>query len=57
MFLLERIIEQIYYLANLQVGSLPEYKTESFFVNTSPDFPKIITFFMFLEFWSSYFQG
>ena len=42
MFLVEKIIERFYYLANLQVESLPLYKPESSFVNISPDFPKII---------------
>ena len=37
-------------------ASTPLYKPESSFANTFQDFPKTVTF-MFLKFWSSYFQG
>ena len=49
--------EGVYYLVNLQVKSLPLWKPMSSFENTFPDFPKTITFFMFLKFCSSYFRG
>ena len=42
-------MEGVYYLANLQVESL--YKPDKSFANIFPDFPKTITFFMFLKFW------
>ena len=47
----------VYYLANLQMESLPLNKPKSSFASIFPDFPKTRSFFMFLKFWNSYFQG
>ena len=41
---------------DFQLESLLLYKPESSFANIFPDFPKTINFFMFLKFWSRYFQ-
>ena len=41
--------EAVYYLANMQVESLPLQKPESFFTNSFQGFPKTISFFMFLK--------